>query len=128
MRTDRRTDMTMLTVAFRNFANALKFRKFPCLRREGMELRVIIRYIDYVTGWATINCDPMLSRTKRIFSPQERHDLLWGHLSHINYELGGLFLLARSVGGLNLNTHLHPLFRLIMCGAMPPLRHRLQGV
>jgi hypothetical protein len=74
MRKDRRTDMTKLTVAFRNFAKAPKNRKIS----DGMELRQINQYIDYTTGWETRICDPMPNKTKRIFSSPERHDSLWG--------------------------------------------------
>jgi len=70
--------MTKLTVAFRNFANAPKNRKFSDFCIEGLELRQISQYIDYATDWKMRNCDPIPSRTKRILSSPERHDPLWG--------------------------------------------------
>ena len=117
MWTDGRTDMTKLTVAFRNFANAPKNRKFSDFCIEGLELRQIIRYIDYATLCATRNCVPSPSSTKRILSSPERHDPLWGSFCLIKNELVGLHLPARNFSGVN------TMSRLRMCGDMPLLRH-----
>jgi len=110
------------TIDFRIFSNASKNRKFPVFCIEGLELRQISRYNDYATCWATRHCGPTPSRTTRILSSPERHDPLWGPLCVINNELGGLFLPALSVSGVN------PMSRLRMCEAVPLFRHWLQGV